>query len=130
MLDTVRRHIFLVDGLGAAVSTISPLLVLPRLEPWLGLSLPITWVLAVPAAVLALWSLTAWMRRAPTHPWLLLVMLGNLGFCGFLPWWLWQHAERVTTLGWVWCAVEVGVIASLVALEAWIWRGDAGRPAV
>ena len=34
-MQTLRRHIFLLDGLGAVASTLGPLIVLPALEPWL-----------------------------------------------------------------------------------------------
>ena len=121
-MQWLRGHIFAVDGMGAVFSIVSPLLLLPQLEPWLGLSLAVTWPLAVPAVLLAAVSLRCWRRRAPVHPWLLPVMAGNLGYCVFLPLWLGQHAARVTPLGWGWCALEVVVITSLVAVEAHLWR--------
>lgn len=120
-MQTLQRHIFLVDGLGAVASTISPLVVVPLLEPWIGLPLSISWVLAVPAAVFAIYSLTAWSRGAPVAPWLLPIMAGNLGFCLFLPVYLAPHAERLTPLGVAWFVVEILIILSVVGLEAAVW---------
>ncbi len=94
-LHILRRHVFLVDALGAAASVVSPLLLVPALEPWLGLPLSVTWVLALPAAVLGAYSFTSWWRRASVRPWLAPVMLGNLAFCGFLDVFLPRHAERL-----------------------------------
>lgn len=121
-MHILRRHVFLVDALGAAASVVSPLLVVPALEPWLGLPLSVTWVLALPAVVLGVYSFTSWWRRAPVRPWLVPVMLGNLAFCGFLGVFLPRHAERLTTLGWGWFAGEVVIILMVVGFEAWVFR--------
>lgn len=122
-MHPLRRHVFLIDALGAAASVTSPLLVVPALEPWLGLPLSVTWVLALPAVVLGAYSFTAWWRRAPAWPWLLPVMGGNLSFCVFLAIYLPQHADLLTPLGWGWFAGEVAVILAVVAFEAWASRG-------
>jgi len=114
--------VFLVDALGAAASVVSPLLVVPALEPWLGLPLSVTWVLAVPAVLLGTYSFTAWWRQAPVRPWLGPVMAGNLGFCGFLAFYLPRHAELLTPLGWAWFAGEVVIIVGVVAFEGWVFR--------
>lgn len=121
-MHTLRRNVFLVDGLGAVASTLGPLLVVPALEPWIGLPLSVTWVLAVPAVLYAVYSLTAWSRGAAPHPWLLPIMLGNLGFCGFLAVVLYQHASLLTSLGWAWFAGEVAIVLGVVLFEASVWR--------
>jgi hypothetical protein len=121
-MHTLRRNVFLVDGLGAVASTLSPLLVVPMLEAWIGLPLSVTWVLAIPAALYAVYSLTAWWRAAHPHPWLLPIMAGNLGFCVFLGFYLSHHAHLLTPFGWVWFAGEVAIVVGVVAFEASVWR--------
>ncbi|MCB9672704.1 MAG: hypothetical protein H6734_24725 [Alphaproteobacteria bacterium] len=121
-MDRIRRNVFLVDGLGALASTASPLLVVPALEPWLGLPLGVTWVLAVPAALLAVYGLLAWLRSASVVPWLLPTLAGNVAFCAFLPLYLSQHLGLLTPLGMAWFAGELGILAAVVAFEVTVLR--------
>lgn len=121
-MDGLKRNILLLDGLGAVASVFSPLVVVPALEPWIGLPLDVTWVLAVPAAVFAVYSLTCWWRGADVVRWLPPVMLGNLGFCVFLAFYLTRHADLLTPFGWAWFVGELLIILSVVGLEAFVWR--------
>lgn len=121
-MDRFRRNVFLLDALGAAASTFSPLVVVPALEPWLGLPLAVTWVLALPAIVLCGYSSVAWTRGASVRPYLLPVIAGNLGFCVFLAGYLALHADLLTGLGWAWFAGEALIVLAVVAFETDVYR--------
>jgi hypothetical protein len=125
-MTRLERHIFALDGLGAAASMLGTAYVLPALEPWIGLPFGALHALAAPAALFAVYSLSCWMLRAPTRPWLPVIMVANLAYCVFVAWYLARHVGAVTPWGWAYFVGEAGVVAGVVRLE---WGVLVGRSA-
>jgi hypothetical protein len=119
------RHIFLVDGLGAVASTVATAYVLPALQPWIGLPHVALFLLAVPAAVFATYSLSCWLLGARPVPWLAVILIGNLAYCLFVLLVLAWYVSAVTPLGWAYFAAEALVVAAVIAAERRV-LADAG----
>lgn len=108
---------FLVDGIGAVLSTVATSTILFALQPWLGMPSPALAWLAVLAATFAAYSLGCWSRRAPLVPWLPVVMVANLLYCGLVGVLLVRHAAVITPLGLAYFIGEMAVIVGVVLYE-------------
>lgn len=76
------RTVFLLDGLGAVVSATCLGLILPRIQPRVGMPSPIIHTLALVAAFLASYSLACCAFADCTNPrWLRLIISFNLAYC-------------------------------------------------
>ncbi|MGH1345981.1 MAG: hypothetical protein ACRBN8_30735 [Nannocystales bacterium] len=124
----LQRNIFLVDGLGALISTVATATILWRLQALLGMPEGMLAVLVVLAIGFAAYSLTCWARDAPLRPWLPLVMAANLAYCGLVAGALLWHGSALTTVGMAYFAGEIGVIIGVVALEARVLRARLTTP--
>jgi hypothetical protein len=117
-LTPSRQRLFLLDGLGAALSALCLGAVLPRLEHALGVPAAALHPLAAIAGVLATYSLLCyWGNPRPWQPWLRVIAGANLcygaltaGVLAFGPW-------HVTTWGWGYFGLELAVVALLAGWE-------------
>jgi hypothetical protein len=75
------------------------------------------WLLAAPAAVFAIYSLSCWQLGAPLRPWLVLIASANLGYLPLVAAVLWSHAGTLTTLGMAWFAAEAVVVMAIALVE-------------
>ena len=112
-----ERHVFALDGLGATASMLGTAYVLPAIQPWIGLPTQALHTLAAPAALFAAYSLSCWMLRAPTRPWLPVIMVANLAYCLYVAWFLAGHVGVVTPLGWAYFIGEAVVVSGVVRVE-------------
>ncbi|MBX2796744.1 MAG: hypothetical protein KTR31_03715 [Myxococcales bacterium] len=124
-MDRLRPHIFLVDGLGAVVSTLSTAFVLPALQPWIGLPREVLIALALPAAVFAAYSLTCWLVEARVAPWLAAILFANLAYCMVVVVVIAHFVDQITPWGAVYFGGEVAVVGALAVLEGRVVRSTA-----
>ena len=77
-----ERNIFLLDGLGAAMSALATGLILPLFTAWTQLPPTICSALAVPGVIFAVYSLSCYSFVKRILPWMLLaIILANLAYC-------------------------------------------------
>ena len=108
---------FLVDGIGAVLSTGATATILLALQPWFGMPRATLLWLTFMAAAFAVYSMTCWSRRAPLAPWLPIVMVANLAYCGFLAVSMVRHAAVLTPVGFAYFAAEICIIVGVVVYE-------------
>ena len=73
----------LIDGIGATLSAFSLGVVLPALEPYVGMPRRVLFVLALVALVYAACSIGSYcLRRNEWRPWLRAISRLNLAYCG------------------------------------------------
>ncbi len=117
------RQVFLVDGLGGVLTATLLGLVLPMFHEHIGLGpWTLRW-LGFAGALYAVFSLSTYLRSPPRiAPYLRFIVLANLAYCLTIAFVLTANRAEVTVLGFVYFAVEVGVILTLVGLETRILR--------
>ncbi|MEM6926601.1 MAG: hypothetical protein AAF602_06720 [Myxococcota bacterium] len=121
-MHQLRPHIFLVDGLGAVVSTLATAFVLPAFQPWIGLPRPVLLGLAVPAALFAAYSLGSWQLGIGPGRGLSAIVYGNLAYCAVVVVVLAAFVGTVTPLGFGYFLGEIAVVVGIASLEARIVR--------
>jgi len=119
-----QRNVFLVDGLGAVLSTSATAMILLRFHALFGMPTQTLRVLVVVAVGFAVYSLSCWMRRASLRPWLPIVMVANLAYCGLVAVALIGHGSVLTPLGLAYFIGEMMVILGVVLFEARVLRSS------
>lgn len=117
------RQVFLVDGLGGVLTATLLGLVLPMFHERIGLGpWTLRW-LGLAGLGYAVFSLSTYLR-SPLRmvPYLRVIILANLAYCVTIAVVLVANRAEVTVLGFVYFAIEVGVILTLVGLETRILR--------
>lgn len=114
----LSRKLFLIDAIGAVVSSVFLGLVLPAIQEYIGLSVDILYKLTVPAVLFALYSLSCflinWKNPAP---WLVGIGLLNLGYVVYTAFFLLQNHSRVQPLGWAYFIGEIIIVVALALVE-------------
>ncbi len=111
------RGILLLDGLGALVTAGSVGLLLPALEPWIGVPAAALHVLGAVAVALATFSLSRHFTRRTTPGALRFIALANLSYCAFtvgLLVWLWPAP---TAWALAYFGGEIAIVALLASRE-------------
>ena len=123
-MDRIAPHIFLLDGLGALLSTSATAFVLPAVQPWIGLPREVLIGLATPAALFAAYSLSCWLLLSPSRvtPWLAGIVFANLAYCSVVVLTLAWFVQDVTPLGLAYFVGEIAIIVGIVALESRVAR--------
>lgn len=117
------RQVFLLDGLGGVLTATLLGLVLPLFHERIGLG---PWTLRGLGLIglgYAAFSLSSfWRSPRRIAPYLRLIVLANLAYCAVIIAVLGARRADVTALGFVYFAVEVLVILTLVGLEVGVLR--------
>ena len=117
------KQTFLVDALGAAVSVILMVLILPALQRWHGMPKDALFVCGVWATVSLVYSAGCFALADLNQPrWLQGIMVSNTAYCGFTVFLISSHLHALTTLGVVYFVAEVCVILGLVLWERRVYR--------
>lgn len=122
------RHLFLIDALGAAVTAAMLGVLLPTLEPYLGMPPRVLLPLCFVALCFCVYSaVCSWRRARP--PFLLVIAAANTAYCLFtlgLVGLLWN---TLTPLGVAYFVGEGVVILGLVAIEVHVALRERAGPA-
>ena len=117
------RSIFLLDGVGAVVSVLLLGVVLPALQPWIGMPLRVLHLLALIPILYAVYSLCCyWLVDHRNPRWLLAIMAANTLYCVLTAILVTVHVGEMTRLGIVYFVADALVIAGVVAFEGVILR--------
>jgi len=127
--STGLRQIFLIDCLGALVSTVMLGVVLVRFEGAFGMPVPVLYALASIALVFACYSFLGFMGKlGPRGIYLQIIATANLLYCCLTLVLVWYHFPSLTALGIAYFVLEKLIVVPLAMFE---WkRGremDTGR---
>lgn len=117
-----EKNIFLIDGVGAALSAFLTGVVLPYWADWVGLPIWILHTLGFIAMVFSVYSLSCYLVVKKIRPVMLLVIItANALYCilGVL---VFFNFTELTILGHAFLIAEFLVILALVILEWQIYR--------
>jgi hypothetical protein len=110
--------VFLADGLGALLSAGLLGLVLPWLQSYIGMPVPVLQGLALLASLFAAYSLSCFVFADHSKPlWLRLIATANTAYCGLTLALALHYRDKVTLLGWAYFLGESAIVLSLVAME-------------
>lgn len=112
------RNIFLVDGIGALVSTILLSVVLPFYQDIIGMPITTLYLLAFVAFILMLYSLLCFEFASHNKSiWLRTIINANLLYCTLTMALVYHHFAEVTLIGVAYFVAEITVVLVLVAYE-------------
>ncbi|ABZ93842.1 Hypothetical protein LBF_1322 [Leptospira biflexa serovar Patoc strain 'Patoc 1 (Ames)'] len=113
--------IFLLDALGASLSLLVLFAVIVPFQPYFGMPLEVLQKLGILAGIMFFYSNTCFMQKPKHWKWFLFgVILGNLTYCGFSMYFLFQNWIVLQPLGAVYFIWEKIVILAIVAYEGFI----------
>jgi len=116
------KTIFLLDGIGAAISAVSTGLLLPLFSEELGLSVRTLYMLAVFPLAYGIYSLSCYRFVKETKPWMLMALaVANLVYC-LIAVVLILFYEGLTSWGQAVLAIEIAAILGVVAIEVKVYR--------
>ena len=117
-----ERRIFLLDGVGAVLSSLGTGIVLPFFAQWTGVPVSVTTPLAVLGFCFAVYSLSCFQFVSQIRAWMLLTIVGaNLFYCG-LALGVVVDLEGISIWGRVYFVVEIFIVAGVVLLETTLYR--------
>lgn len=112
------RNIFLFDGAGAILSVLLLGVILPAVQPWIGMPLQILYVLAAIPVVYAVYSFICYRWANHQNPiWLKVIMGGNALYCVVTLSLVGAYWSEMTRWGVLYFALESLVLLALVAFE-------------
>ena len=112
------KRVFLIDGIGASVTSISYAAILAFFRPNFGFSLEMCLALFSMALIFACYSLVfAWINYGKWRSFLRIIAVANLLFCsvalGFMIW----KFEKITILGKVYIVAESLLVTCIAMFE-------------
>ena len=117
------QQILRIDELGAALSVILMVFILPLLQRWHGIPSSALFVCGVWAILSFVYSATCVAFADLNQPkWLLGTMLSNSAYCGLIVVPIINHLHALTTLGVVYFVADIAVILGLVSWERRVYR--------
>ncbi len=112
------KPLFLLDGLGALLSTLCLGLILPAWQPLFGMPREILWILAAIAAVFASYSLLCyWLLKRNHQAFLRLITLANALYACLSLALVIVHFPQLTPLGIAYFSLELFILAILITIE-------------
>jgi hypothetical protein len=117
------KQIFLIDALGAAVSVILVVLILPAFQLWHGMPMDALLVCGVWSTVSLVYSASCFgLADLLQSKWLQGIIWMNTAYCGFTVLLIGSHFHALTPLGVVYFLTEISVILGLVLWERRVYR--------
>ncbi len=116
--------LLLVDGVGALLTAVAVGLVLPALQPWLGLPVWLLRVLGAIALCFAAFSLGRHFTGTGTSASLLQIAIANLSYCVVTAAMLIVHAGSATPLAHAYFGIEIVVVVALAWRELEVARTE------
>lgn len=113
-----HKLLFLIDGIGAAVTSLLLGLVLTALQPYVGISRSLLFLLSSIAALFAIYSLYHYSQEIENwRPRLRGIAVANLLYCMITAGILCYYWQDVQLLGVLYFIIEIMVITVLAAIE-------------
>ena len=117
--------LFRIDVIGAAVSCLALGLLLPQLQPHIGMPAQALHVLAAIPIAFVVYDLACLAtRRAERAAWLRPIALANLGYCAISAGFLVRHRDELAPLGWAYFVIEIAIVLALATVELRAARPD------
>ena len=121
-----EKNIFLLDGIGATLSSMTTGLILPLFSEWIGLSTMILRLLGLIGFVFAVYSLTYFsLVKSPRPSMLLTIIFANSLYC-VLTLSIALLSSELSALGRAYFLGEVAIIAGVVFMETRVYRNSFG----
>ncbi len=112
------RRLFIVDGVGAVVSSFMLGIVLVLLNSYIGIPKKALFFLAVFPVIFGLVDLYAYKQSAERWPALLKgIAIGNLMYCFVSVACACLHWESIKPLGWIYLVLEILILIVLLRVE-------------
>lgn len=112
------KSIFLLDGVGAVISALSLGLLLPAVQPWIGMPLWVLRLLAVLAVMFATYSLSCYRFADHSNPlFLKVVIAANLSYCVLSLYFVMTYFSALKLLGLIYFIAEKAIVLGIVFLE-------------
>lgn len=125
-ITATAKLMFLVDALGALISSLSLLLVLMPLEHYFGIPAKVLYYLGGIAICLFIYSLSCHkLIKTNWKPYLKIIILLNAAYSLLSIGLILAHYHRLKPLGFAYLALELAVIAFVISLEYKTYRGQA-----
>ncbi|MFN3455710.1 MAG: hypothetical protein ACK41T_12200 [Pseudobdellovibrio sp.] len=111
------KNIFLIDGIGAALSAVGTALIFPIFSDRLGISSQALYLLAVMPFLYMLYSFSIYFFAQKIKPWMFIVIItANIFYC-LVSGSLIFFYDSITKLGSVVLSLEIVIILLIVTLE-------------
>ena len=118
MQEKIIHRLFLIDGLGALVSAIMLGVVLPLVQPLVGIPLYTLYLLAVFPILFAIIDFYALFKKpSPIQQYLKIIAACNITYCFLSVAMAYYHRSQITVLGWIYLIIEVIIVGTLALIE-------------
>lgn len=112
------RRLFLLDGGGALLSALLLGLVLPSIQPLIGMPVKVLYLLAALPVGFAVYDILCYLRQdLRPAPWLRGIAFANLGYCVLSIGMLVHHFPQLTALGVAYFVGECVIVVAIAYLE-------------
>lgn len=117
-----RKNIFLLDGVGALLSSIFTGLLLPLFSEDVGISTSVLHCLALIPFIYGIYSISCYLFPKITKPWMLItIIVANIAYC-LLSGAIILRMSSITPAGQVLLSAEIFLILCVVGLELKVYR--------
>ena len=114
----IPRNVFLLDGIGALVSSLLLVVFLAPFESFFGMPSDYVYQLAIPAFVFAVYSIACYVFNPNNwQPFMKLIALANFIYCCVTFYLILKLFYRLTQFGVLYFLLEIAVIFMVIALE-------------
>jgi hypothetical protein len=114
----IPRNVFLLDGIGALVSSLLLVVLLAPFESFFGMPSDYVYQLAIPAVVFAVYSIACYVFNPNNwQPFMKLIVLANFLYCCVTFYLIMELFYRLTKFGILYFSLEIAVIFMVIALE-------------
>ena len=114
----IPRNVFLLDGIGALVSSLLLVVLLAPFESFFGMPSDYVYQLAIPAFVFAVYSIACYVFNLNNwQPFMKLIALANFLYCCLTFYLILKLFYRLTHFGVLYFLLEIAVIFMVIALE-------------
>lgn len=121
------KNIFLIDGSGALLSSLSTGVVLPYFYQWTGIPTSMSSPLAVLGLMFAIFSWSCFWFVKKTKPWMLsAIIFANSFYCLLVLTLMITHNE-INLWGHVFFAGEIFILAGVIFVECLVYRREEWR---
>lgn len=122
-LASVPKLLFLLDGMGALLSWVLLAFILPGMSEWVGLDVETLKLLSYFPLVYMIYDFACFLMA--TKRWLIFVpaiIIFNVSYCIITVLVLLTYRNELGTLGWLYFAGELFIIAVLVRIEYSVYK--------
>jgi hypothetical protein len=114
----IPRNVFLLDGIGALVSSLLLVVLLAPFESFFGMPSDYVYQLAIPAVLFAVYSIACYVLNPNNwQPFMKLIALANFIYCCVTFYLILKLFYRLTQFGVLYFILEIAVIFMVIALE-------------